>query len=185
MSTPSIPTNITGTWTIDPSHSQVGFTTRHAMVTKVRGSFNDFEGTVVVSDDDLATTQITVTIQATSIDTRNEQRDGHLRSNDFLAMDEFPEITFTSTSVTPTDATGLDVTGDLTIKGITNEVQIPFSFEGTATDPFGNERAGFEGAVTINRKDYGVTWNAALETGGVLVSDKIVLEFEISAIKLA
>ncbi|MGV8847592.1 YceI family protein [Tessaracoccus sp.] len=185
MSVTPAPNNITGTWNIDPSHSQVGFTARHAMVTKVRGSFNEFEGSVVVRNDDLSTTQITVTIQATSIDTRNEQRDGHLRSNDFLAMDQFPEITFTSTSVTPTDASGLDVTGDLTIKGITNEVHIPFSFEGTATDPFGNERAGFEGAVTINRKDYGVTWNAALETGGVLVSDKIVLELEISAIKQA
>ncbi|RMB59991.1 YceI family protein [Tessaracoccus antarcticus] len=185
MSTTATPTNTTGTWEIDPSHSQVGFTARHAMVTKVRGSFNDFEGTVVVNDDDLASTQITVIIQAKSIDTRNEQRDGHLRSNDFLAMDEFPEITFVSTSVTPTDASGLDVTGDLTIKGITNTVRIPFSFEGTATDPFGNARAGFEGAVTINRKDYGVTWNAALETGGVLVSEKITLEFDISAIKQA
>ncbi|MEO7589479.1 MAG: YceI family protein, partial [Arachnia sp.] len=168
MSTTATPTSISGTWVIDPSHSQVGFVARHAMVSKVRGAFNDFEGTVTVPGDDLSTTQISVTIQAKSIDTRNEQRDGHLRSNDFLAMDEFPEITFVSTSVTPTNGSDLAVTGNLTIKGITNEVTIPFTFEGTATDPFGNARAGFEGAVSINRKDYGVVWNAALETGGVL-----------------
>ncbi|MDO5736394.1 MAG: YceI family protein [Propionibacteriaceae bacterium] len=183
MST-TIPTDITGTWSIDPSHSQIGFTARHAMVTKVRGSFNEFDGTVTVTDD-LSTAQVAVTIQATSIDTRNEDRDAHLRSNDFLAMAEHPTITFASTSVAFTDGSRMDVTGNLTIKGVTNAVTIPFTFEGTATDPFGNERAGFEGSVAISRKDYSVSWNAALETGGVLVSDKIVLEFDISAIKQA
>lgn len=185
MSTTAIPTDISGTWTIDPAHSQVGFVARHAMVTKVRGSFNDFDGTVKVSDDDLATTSIELHIQATSIDTRNAQRDEHLRSNDFLAMEQFPQITFISTSVQSTDSTHLEVTGDLTIKGVTNKVTVPFDFQGTATDPFGSQRAGFEGSITINRKDYGVTWNAALETGGVLVSDKIVLELEVSAIREA
>ena len=174
---------LAGTWTIDPSHSQIGFTARHAMVTKVRGAFNEFEGNVVVDAEDLSKSIATVTIKATSIDTRNEQRDGHLRSNDFLAMDEFPEITFVSTGVTRTGDTNLELTGDLTIKGTTNSVTVPFDFEGTATDPFGNLRAGFEGSVVINRKDYGVTWNAALEAGGVLVSDKITLEFDVSAIK--
>ncbi len=176
---------LSGTWTIDPSHTQIGFTARHAMVTKVRGAFNDFEGTVVVDAEDISKSVATLTIQATSIDTRNEQRDGHLRSNDFLAMDEYPEITFATTGVTRTGDTSLELTGDLTIKGTTNSVTVPFDFEGTATDPFGNLRAGFEGSVVINRKDYGVTWNAALETGGVLVSDKITLEFEVSAIKNA
>ncbi|MGV8847898.1 YceI family protein [Tessaracoccus sp.] len=176
---------ISGTWTIDPSHTQIGFTARHAMVTKVRGAFNEFEGSVVVDAEDLAKSVATLTIQATSIDTRNEQRDAHLRSNDFLAMDEYPEISFVSTGVTRTSDTSLELTGDLTIKGTTNSVTIPFDFEGTATDPFGNLRAGFEGSVAISRKDYGVTWNAALETGGVLVSDKIMLEFEVSAIKNA
>jgi polyisoprenoid-binding protein YceI len=128
---------------------------------------------------------VQVTIQAASIDTRNAQRDGHLRGNDFLAMEEYPQITFTSTGVRQSGETTFEVTGDLTIKGVTNEVTIPFEFEGAATDPFGNERVGFEGSVAINRKDYGVTWNAALEGGGVLVSDKVTLEFEISAVKNA
>ena len=172
-----------GTYTVDPSHSRIGFVARHAMVTKVRGSFNEFEATAQIDAEDVSRSSAQVTIKVDSIDTRNEQRDGHLRSNDFLAMDEYPEITFASTGVRSTGATSLEVTGDLTIKGVTNSVTVPFQFEGLATDPFGNLRAGFEGAVTIKRKDYGITWNAALETGGVLVSDKIVLEFEVSAIK--
>jgi polyisoprenoid-binding protein YceI len=126
-----------------------------------------------------------VTIQADSIDTHNEQRDAHLRSNDFLAMEEYPEITFVSTGVQPTGPTSVELTGDLTIRGITNTVTIPFEFEGAVIDPFGNLRVGLEGYVVINRKDYGVMWNVALETGGVLVSDKVTLEFEVSAIKTA
>jgi polyisoprenoid-binding protein YceI len=182
---PATLADLAGTWTIDASHTRIGFVARHAMVTKVRGAFNEFEGTAVVDAEDFAKSTATLTIKAASIDTRNEQRDGHLRSNDFLAMDEYPEITFASTGVIQTGPTGLELTGDLTIKGVTRAVTVPFEFEGLATDPFGNLRAGFEGAVTINRKDYGITWNAALETGGVLVSDKIVLEFEVSAIKNA
>ncbi len=174
---------IAGRWTVDPSHSRVGFVARHAMVTKVRGAFNEFEGTATVDGEDFSRSEVAVTIQATSIDTRNEARDGHLRSNDFLDMDRHPEITFRSTSVTATGPAAFDVTGDLTIKGTTHAVTVPFEFEGAATDPFGNARAGFEGSVEIDREDYGVTWNAALETGGVLVSKKITLEFEISAIK--
>jgi len=182
---PATLADLAGTWTIDASHTRVGFVARHAMVTKVRGAFNEFEGTAIVEGTDLSASSVNLTIKTGSIDTRNEQRDGHLRSNDFLAMDEYPEITFVSTGVTQTGPVSLELTGDLTIKGATNSVTVPFDFEGLATDPFGNLRAGFEGAVTINRKDYGVTWNAALETGGVLVSDKIVLEFEVSAIKNA
>jgi polyisoprenoid-binding protein YceI len=182
INTPTTLSELTGTWSIDTAHSRVGFVARHAMVTKVRGSFNEFEGNAVVADD-LAASSANVTIQVASIDTRNEQRDGHLKSNDFLAIDEFPTITFVSTGVTATGPTTLELTGDLTVRGVTNSVTIPFEYEGAAVDPYGNLRAGFEGSVTINRKDYGVTWNAALETGGVLVSDKIVLEFEVSAIK--
>jgi polyisoprenoid-binding protein YceI len=126
-----------------------------------------------------------VTIDAASIDTRNAQRDEHLRGNDFLAMQDYPQITFASTGVRQLDDTTFEVTGDLTVKGVTNSITIPFTFEGAAKDPFGNLRVGFEGSVTINREDYGITWNAALETGGVLVGDKVVLEFEISAIKNA
>ena len=174
-----------GTWTIDTSHSRLGFVARHAMVTKVRGAFSDVEGTAHIDGTNLSASTVEVTIQAASIDTRNDDRDNHLRSNDFLAMDEYPTITFTSTGVQPTGPNSVDVTGDLTIKGVTRSVTIPFEFEGAATDPFGNERAGFEGSVVINRKDYGVNWNAALETGGFLVSDKVTLEFEVSAIKSA
>jgi polyisoprenoid-binding protein YceI len=182
---PTTLAELAGTWTIDPSHSRVGFVARHAMVTKVRGAFNEFEGSAVVDSEDVAGSSAAVTIQAASIDTRNQQRDEHLRSNDFLAMDEHPEITFVSTQVRPVGPTSLEVTGDLSIKGTTRQITVPFEFEGAATDPFGNLRAGFEGSVAINRKDYGITWNAALEAGGVLVSDKVTLEFEVSAIKTA
>jgi len=187
MSTASAPalTELTGTWTLDPAHTRIGFVARHAMVTKVRGSFNEFEGTAVLDGANPANSHAEVTIKAASIDTRNAQRDEHLRSNDFLAMQEHPEITFTSTGARQVDDTTFELTGDLTIRGVTNSVTIPFTFEGAAKDPFGNLRAGFEGSVAINRKDWGVTWNAALEGGGVLVSDKVTLEFEISAIKNA
>ena len=180
MTTASAPTltDLTGTYTIDPAHTRIGFVARHAMVTKVRGSFNEFTGIVHIDGDEPAKSTASVSIKASSIDTRNADRDGHLRSNDFLAMDEHPEITFASTGIEQTGDTSFEVTGDLTIKGVTRSITIPFEFEG-------NQRVGFEGSVTINRKDYGVTWNAALEGGGVLVSDKVVLEFEISAIKTA
>ena len=187
MTTASAPalTELTGTYTIDPAHSRIGFVARHAMVTKVRGSFDEFAGTAVLDGANPANSRVEVTIEAASIDTRNAQRDEHLRGNDFLAMEEYPQITFVSTGVRQAGETTYEVTGDLTIKGVTNPITIPFSFEGAAKDPFGNLRVGFEVAVTINRKDYGITWNAALETGGVLVSDKVTLEFEISAVKNA
>lgn len=175
---------LTGAYTIDPAHSRIGFVARHAMVTKVRGSFNEFEGTVDFDGENPANIKVQVTIDAASIDTRNAQRDEHLRGNDFLAMDTYPQLTFVATTARET-GDGLELTGDLTIRGVTRSITVPFSYEGSATDPFGNLRVGFEGSVTINRKDYGVTWNAALETGGVLVGDKVVLEFEISAIKVA
>jgi polyisoprenoid-binding protein YceI len=178
-------TDLTGSYTIDPAHTRIGFVARHAMVTKVRGAFNEFDGTATLDGANPANSAARVTIKAASIDTRNAQRDGHLRSNDFLAMDEYPEITFVSTGARQVDDTTFELTGDLTIKGVTNPVTIPFTYEGAATDPFGNLRVGFDGSVTISRKDYGITWNAALEGGGVLVSDKVVLEFEISAIKNA
>lgn len=187
MTTASVPalTELTGTYTLDPAHTRIGFVARHAMVTKVRGSFDEFAGTAVLDGTNPANSRVEVAIEAASIDTRNAQRDEHLRGNDFLAMQEYPKITFASTGVRQAGETTFEVTGDLTIKGVTNEITIPFEFEGAAKDPFGNERVGFEGSVTINRRDYGVTWNAALEGGGVLVSDKVTLEFEISAIKNA
>jgi polyisoprenoid-binding protein YceI len=184
MTTTTVPTalsQLTGTWTLDPSHSRIGFVARHAMVTKVRGSFNEFEGTAVVGEG-IEDTRIDLTIQVASIDTRSADRDGHLKSGDFFDVEANPAITFTSTSV-KADGETLEVTGDLTIKGQTQSVTVPFEFEGGALDPFGNVRAGFEGKVVVNRKDFGLTWNAALETGGVLVGEKVTLEFEISAIK--
>ena len=187
MTTATAPalTELTGTYTLDPAHSRIGFVARHAMVTKVRGAFNEFEGTATLDGANPANSSAQVTISTASIDTRNAQRDGHLRSNDFLAMDEYPQITFVSTGARQVDESTFELTGDLTIKGVTNPITIPFSFEGAAKDPFGNLRVGFEGAVTINRKDYGITWNAALETGGVLVSDKVTLELELSLVKNA
>ncbi len=182
--TPTL-SQLTGSYTIDTAHSSVGFTARHAMVTKVRGTFDEFEGSAVLDGDNPANSSAKVTIKVHSIDTRNSQRDDHLRSNDFLAMDEFPEITFVSTAVRQSDDTTFELTGDLTVKGVTKSVTIPFEYQGAAQDPFGNARVGFEGSVTINRKDYGVSFNVGLEAGGVLVSDKIVLEFDISAIKNA
>jgi polyisoprenoid-binding protein YceI len=188
MTTSTIPTtlfDLSGNYTIDPAHTRIGFVARHAMVTKVRGAFNEFEGSAVLDGTDLTKSTGQLTIQAASIHTRNEQRDAHLRSNDFLAMEEYPQITFVATDVRQTGPSTLELTGDLTIRGVTNSVTIPFEFEGAATDPFGNQRIGFEGSTVINRKDFGITWNATLETGGVLVSDKITLEFEVSAIKTA
>lgn len=177
-------TSLNGTYALDPSHSRIGFVTRHAMVTKVRGSFNDFEGTATTGED-LADPSIAVTIQVASVDTRSADRDAHLRSGDFFDVEKYPTITFRSTKIDAVDAGTLRVTGDLTIKDVTRPVTIDFEYNGSATDPFGNERVGLEGSVVVARKDFGLTWNAALETGGVLVSEKVTLEFEVSAVKAA
>jgi polyisoprenoid-binding protein YceI len=176
---------LTGTYTIDAAHSRFGFVARHAMVTKVRGAFNEFEGSAVIDGVDPSNSSVNVTLQVASVDTRNAQRDNHLRTNDFLDVDNFPVITFASTSVSHEGGNDFVVTGDHTIKDVTKSVAIPLEFQGAAKDPFGNDRIGFEGSIVINRKDWGVSWNAALETGGVLVSEKVTLEFEISAIKTA
>ena len=168
-----------GIFNIDPTHSRVGFSARHAMVTKVRGSFNDFTGTAVVAD---GVASINIDITVASVDTRNADRDGHLQSGDFFDVASFPKITFASTSVKESGSDKITVEGNLTIKDVTKPISIEFEYSGTATDPFGNARFGFEGAAEINRKDFGLTWNAALETGGILVSENIKLEFEISTI---
>jgi polyisoprenoid-binding protein YceI len=167
-----------GTFAIDASHSRVGFSARHAMVTKVRGSFNDYTGSAVIAD---GAASLSIEINVASIDTRSADRDGHLQSPDFFDVANFPKITFTSTSVKDGGA-GIVVDGNLTIKDVTKPLTIEFEYTGTAKDPFGNDRFGFEGEAEINRKDFGLTWNAALETGGILVSENIKLEFEISTI---
>jgi polyisoprenoid-binding protein YceI len=183
MSITTVPSTVTGTYAIDPTHSRIGFVARHAMVTKVRGSFNEFEGTGVFDAEDPTKSQLQLTIKTASIDTRNADRDGHLRGNDFFAMEQYPEITFVSTAVEQLDAESYRVTGDLTIKGVTKPVVVDFEYTGTAVDPFDNVRIGLEGKTTVNRKDWGISWNAALEAGGVLVSEKVTLEFEVSAIR--
>jgi len=180
--TPSVAVeNISGDYTIDPSHTRIGFSARHAMVTKVRGQFDEFEGSAHVDTVTPANSSVTVTIQAASVTTGNEQRDGHLKTPDFFDIANHPQITFVSTNV-ERDGAEWDITGDLTINGVTKSVTIPFEETGSAKDPFGNTRVGFEGEVTIDRTEWNLSFNAALETGGVLVSDKIKLEFDVSAI---
>ncbi len=181
----AVTTDLTGDYTLDPAHSRIGFVARHAMVTKVRGSFKEFEGRGHFDAADPSRSTLEVTIKAASIDTGNPDRDGHLRTNDFFDRDNYPEIRFVSTAVEPVDGTTYRVTGDLTIKDVTRPVTIDFEYTGSATDPFGNHRLGLEGGVTVNRKDWGVNWNAALEAGGVLVSEKVQLEFDVSAIRAA
>ena len=183
MSTITSNPTVTGSYSIDPTHSRIGFVARHAMVTKVRGSFNEFEGDGYFDAENPGSSKLQLTIKAASIDTRNADRDGHLRSNDFFDMDTYPEITFASTQVESVDDETYRVTGDLTIKGVTKPVTVDFEYTGAAVDPFGNSRIGLEGKTTINRKDWGISWNAALETGGVLVGEKVTLEFEVSAIR--
>ncbi len=183
MSTTTIPSTLTGTYSVDPAHSRIGFVARHAMVAKVRGSFNEFEGSGYFDAENPANSHLELTIKAASIDTRNADRDAHLRTNDFLDPERYPEIRYVSTAVEKLDDTRYRLTGDLTIKDVTRPVTVEFELSGAAVDPFGNQRIGFEGTATINRKDFGVNWNVPLEAGGVLVGDKVVLEFEVSAIK--
>lgn len=173
---------LAGTYTIDPSHSRLGFSVRHAMVAKVRGSFQDFEGTATIDTDNPANSSVNLTAQIDSIVTGSADRDAHLRTSDFFDVENNPTMTFTSTKVERDDDEWI-ITGDLSIKGVSNSVSIEFEEQGLAQDPFGNVRAGFDGEATINRKDWGLTYNASLETGGVLIGDKIKLELDISAIQ--
>ncbi|GAA3491881.1 MULTISPECIES: YceI family protein [Streptomyces] len=174
---------LTGTYTVDASHSSIGFTARHAMVTNVRGAFTDHEGTLTLDGSNPAASGASITVRMASIDTGAPDRDNHLRSADFFDVETYPEMTFRSTGAEQLGGSDYRITGDLTIKDITRPLSIDLEFNGSATDPFGNERVGFEGSATIKRSDWGLTWNAALEAGGVLVSDKIKLNFDISAIK--
>jgi polyisoprenoid-binding protein YceI len=176
--------DISGDYTLDAGHTRIGFSARHAMVTTVRGQFKEFEGSAHIDAANPSASSVTVTIQTASIDTGVADRDGHLRSADFFDVEANPEITFVSTSVSR-DGDDWTITGDLTIKDVTKPVTVEFESTGSARDPFGNLRVGFEGGTAISLKDWGLTWNAALETGGVLVSDKVKLEFDVSAIQNA
>jgi polyisoprenoid-binding protein YceI len=169
----------TGTWTVDAAHSELGFVARHLMVSKVRGQFKEFEGTVKVGDD-LGDSQVTAVAQLGSVDTGSADRDAHLKSADFFDVENNPTMSFTSTSVNADS-----LTGDLTIKGVTKPVVFDLEFNGVATDPWGNQKAGFEASTEINRKDWGLEWNVALEGGGVLVSEKIKINLDIQLLKAA
>ena len=177
--TATLNTLTAGTWAIDPTHTEVGFVARHLMVTKVRGSFADVSGTVEVAED-VAQSVANVTIATASVSTGTADRDGHLRSADFFDVEAYPEITFVSTSFD-----GSTLTGDLTIKGVTKPVTLDVEFNGVATDPWGNDKAAFEAAGELNRTDWGLTWNANLEKGGVLVSEKVKLVLDVQLAKQA
>ena len=178
-------TTLTGDYTIDAAHSTIGFTVRHAMVTNVKGKFGDFSGSLHLDGSDPSASTASIDVKMESIDTGSADRDGHLKSADFFKTEEFPTMTFRSTSAEALGGDDYRITGDLEILGTTRPVTIDLEFNGAAKDPFGNERVGFEGKAEIKRSDWGLTWNAALETGGVLVSDKIKLNFDISAIRNA
>ncbi|MFJ5779431.1 YceI family protein [Streptomyces sp. NPDC093094] len=176
---------LTGDYSIDAAHTTIGFVARHAMVTNVKGKFLDFSGSLHLDGADPSRSSASIDVKMESIDTGNADRDGHLKSADFFRTDEFPAMTFRSTAAEALGGDDYRITGELSILGVTRPLSIDLEFNGAAKDPFGNERVGFEGKAEILRSEWGLTWNAALETGGVLVSDKIKLNFDISAIKNA
>lgn len=178
MSAPAIPA---GTWNLDPTHTHVGFTVRHMMVAKVRGSFADYSADITIGENPLDSS-LAVTVQMASIDTGNADRDGHLRTNDFFAIDEHPTMTLVSTGIEP-KGDDFVLHADLTIKGVTKPVDFDLEFAGTGQDPWGNTKAGFSAAATINRKDFGIEWNAPLETGGVLVGEQVKIEIDAELLK--
>ncbi|WP_411075238.1 YceI family protein [Streptomyces sp. cmx-4-7] len=176
---------LTGDYTIDPAHSSIGFTVRHAMVTNVRGTFAEHEGTLRLDGTDPGASTASIDVRIASVDTGIADRDGHLRGGDFFDAERFPLMAFRSTRAEQLGGDKYRITGDLTIKDVTRPLSIDLEFNGSATDVYGNERVGFEGSAEILRSEWGLTWNAALETGGVMVSDKVRLTFDISAIKNA
>jgi len=178
--TERIPGYVAGTWTIDTLHSEVGFSVRHMMVSKVRGKFTKFGGEIVTGDD-LLDSSVTAEIDLSSIETGSEQRDNHLRSPDFFDTDNHPQMTYRSTGLRG-DSSDWVLDGELTLKGITRSVPLKLEVNGFGPDPYGGTRVGFTATGQINRADFGVTWNAAIEGGGVVVSDKVELHLEIEAV---
>ncbi|MEY8754926.1 YceI family protein [Peribacillus frigoritolerans] len=172
-------------WIVDPTHSAIEFSVKHMMIAKVKGSFNKFEASILANPSDLTTADIDFTVDVASIDTRNADRDNHLRSADFFDVEKNPTLTFKSTKIVKTDEDEYDVTGNVTLNGVTQEETFSITFEGQGKDPWGNEKAGFSGKGKVKRSDYGLTYNAALETGGVLIGDQITLTIEIEAAKEA
>ncbi|MFD7631427.1 YceI family protein [Streptomyces sp. NPDC059851] len=176
---------LTGDYAIDAAHSSIGFTVRHAMVTNVRGTFGDYSGSLHLDGSEPSRSTASIDVKIASVDTGIADRDAHLRGDDFFAADTFPLMTFRSTGAARVGADTYRITGDLTIKDVTRPLSIDLEFNGSATDVYGNERVGFEGSAEILRSDWGLTWNAALEAGGVMVSDKVKLTFDISAVRQA
>ncbi len=171
----------TGVWNVDASHSTIGFVARHLMVTKVRGRFATFSGTLTIEDDPFAS-KVEATVDIASVTTGDDTRDGHIKSADFFDAETFPNMTLVSTGI---DKDGSDYVlhADLTIKGITKPVDFELQFDGVSGDPWGGTRAGFSAEAEVNRKDWGLAWNVALETGGVLVGEKVKIQLDIQAIK--
>ena len=178
-------TALTGDYDIDPAHTRIGFAARHAMVATVRGQFGSFTGWAHLDGDAPERSTAELTIDVATLGTGQAQRDEHLRGGDFFDVERWPTITFRSTAVEVVDEETFRMSGDLTVRDVTRPVTVEFVYQGSAVDPFGNARVGFEGRTTINRKDWGLTWNVALETGGILVGDKIKLEFDVSAVRRA
>jgi polyisoprenoid-binding protein YceI len=173
----------TGTWNVDPSHSSIAFVARHLMVSKVRGSFSSFSGSISIAEDPLLST-VEATVDAESITTGDESRDNHLRSGDFFDVEAFPTWTLQGTSLRA-NGDGFVLVADLTIKGVTRSVEFDLDVEGVAVDPWGSTKAGFTAVAEISRKQFGLEWNVALEAGGVLVGDKVKIELDIQAVKAA
>ncbi|NTW02481.1 MAG: YceI family protein [Oscillochloris sp.] len=170
-------------WVIDASHSQIAFTVRHMMISKARGRFDRFSGTVNFDEQNPANSSVDVSIEADSIDTRNEQRDGHLKSADFLDVATFPNLTFVSKQIEVIDETHGKIIGDLTIRGVTREVALETEYNGQSKSPWGTFSAGFSAEAKISRKDWGLEWNVALETGGLLVGDEVTITIELEIVK--
>ncbi|HKV10192.1 MAG TPA: YceI family protein [Thermoanaerobaculia bacterium] len=178
----AIPAFAADVYNVDPSHSEVSFQVRH-MVSQVRGRFNDFKGTVNLDPANLAKSSVEFRVKAESIDTGLADRDKHLRAADFFDVEKYPEITFKSTSIKSTGKDTYAVTGDFTMRGVTKKITLPVTFLGSAKDPWGNQRAGFETSTTLNRKEYGMNWNTALDNGGVILGDDVKIAINLEAIK--
>ncbi|KJS61268.1 YceI family protein [Streptomyces rubellomurinus] len=187
VQTPAGPdlSHLSGDWAIDTMHSEVGFSVRHAMVTNVKGRFTEYDGKLHLDGAAPANSSAELVIKVASIDTNQAQRDEHLRTGDFFAADSYPEIRFRSTSVERLNGDTYRMHGDLTIKDATRPVVLDLEYTGSATDAYGAERVGFEGTAVVDRTEFGLTYNAALETGGVLIGEKVKLSFDISAVKAA
>lgn len=184
MNTMTMAETGTTTWNIDPQHSEVGFEVKHMMFAKVRGRFEDIEGTLVLGPEDaIEQSRVAAVVQAGSINTSQAQRDEHLRSADFFDVENFPTLTFRSTSVRRDEAGKLAIEGELTMHGVTRDVELEVSETGRGVDPWGSERIGFAAETSIDRRDYGLTWNQALETGGVLVGTDVRITLEIQAVR--